>query len=36
MTSKISGGMSKDENKITGRLAPISDAIHPITVAAIE
>ena len=28
------GGISKDENRITGRLAPVTPAINAITLAA--
>jgi hypothetical protein len=34
MISRSNGGISKDENKITGRLAPATYAIKPITLAA--
>jgi len=35
MISKRSGGPSKDENRITGRLAPATTAINAITLPAI-
>jgi hypothetical protein len=34
MISKSIGGISKDENRITARLAPATIAIKPITLAA--
>jgi len=36
MIRRIIGGISKDENRITGRLAPASPAIKAITLAAIQ
>jgi hypothetical protein len=36
MIRRIIGGISKDKNRITGRLAPASPAINPITLAAIQ
>jgi len=34
MIMRIIGGISKDENRITARLAPASAAIRAITLAA--
>jgi len=36
MISSRSGGISRDENRITDRLAPASWAIRAITLAAME
>jgi hypothetical protein len=34
MIRRIIGGINKDENRITGRLAPTTPAINAITLAA--